>query len=167
VADACITVTLEGYRGLDRCALASCWFAAALKEEIPMSPAVSVAEAIAERSRRFETAYGAADANALVEAYFAGDSHGPMALPPGGSPPVRGRASLKAMFAGMFADAPKIRLETVELVASDTVATEIGRAFLTTRDGVDVIGRYVVCWVLTSDGWRAKVDFFAQDGWAD
>lgn len=130
-----------------------------------MSPAITVAEAIARRSRLFEQAYAAADAEALVEGYFAPDHHIPMASPPGGTVPVRGRHALKQMFAGMFSDMPGIRLETVELVASDAVATEIGRAFLTAKDGTQAIGRYVICWIMTEEGWRAKLDFFAEDGW--
>lgn len=125
------------------------------------------AKAIAERSRFFEAAYRSGDAQALVEGYFADDSHLPLASPPGGQPPVRGRAALIAMFAGMIPDMPGILLETVELIASDAVAMEIGRAHLTDRDGVVHVGRYAVGWVLTAQGWRAKADFFATDGWAD
>lgn len=132
-----------------------------------MSPAATVAQAIAERARFFERAYAAADAASLVDGYFATDDHGPMALPPGATPPVRGRKALKQMFAGMIPEMPVIRLETVELVASDAVASETGRAFLTGKDGSQNIGRFVVCWIMTSEGWRAKTDFFAEDGWPD
>jgi ketosteroid isomerase-like protein len=125
----------------------------------------AIAAAIAQRSRQFEAAYAAADGVALVDGYFAPDADQPAAYPPGGSPPVRGRAALTAMFAGMFAAAPAIRLETVDLIASGTQATEIGRAHLTGADGQAMIGRYVVCWIDTAAGWRARADFFAQDGW--
>lgn len=125
------------------------------------------AAAIARQSRKFEAAYAAADSNALVDGYFAADADNPTAYPPGGTAPVSGRAALKALFAGMFVDVPVIRLELVDLLVSDTLATEIGLAHLTTRDGSKVKGRYVVCWIRTGEGWRAKVDFFAEDGWAD
>jgi len=132
-----------------------------------MSPSTNVATAIEERSRYFEEAYCSGDAERLVDGYFADDEHRPMALPPGGHPPVCGRAALKAMFAGMVAEVPTIRLETVDLTASDVIASEIGRAFLTSHDGTQAVGRYFVCWVNTADGWRAKTDFFASDGWVD
>ena len=132
-----------------------------------MSEAKNVAGAIAERSRQFEQAYGDADPKALVEAYFAGDDHKPLASPPGGAQPVRGREALTAMFAGLFADMPKIELETIEITASETVASEFGRAILTDVLGARHFGRYCVCWVFTEEGWRAKSDVFGADGWRE
>lgn len=132
-----------------------------------ISPCTVVARAVDERSRFFEQAYCGGDAQSLVEGYFASDDHEPMALPPGGHPPVRGREALRALFAGMVVDVPSIRLETLALTASDVLASEVGRAFLTSADGTQTVGRYVVCWVNTDDGWRAKTDFFAEDGWVD
>lgn len=129
-------------------------------------PHADAATAIAERSRHFEAAYAAADADALVDGYFVSDADNPAAYPPG-SAPVMGRAALKGMFAGMFAGAPAIRLELVDLVANGAIAMEIGRARLTTGDGGEAIGRYTVCWINTPEGWRAKADFFAEDGWPD
>ncbi|EJL30766.1 hypothetical protein PMI01_02989 [Caulobacter sp. AP07] len=123
--------------------------------------------AIAARSRLFEQAYGAGDAEKLVSDYFVEDGLEPIACPPGGTPPIGGRGNLVAMFTGMFADAPKIRLETETLRVSPVQAFEVGRAFLTLADGSGAIGRYTVCWVKSGEDWRAAVDFFAQDGWAN
>jgi ketosteroid isomerase-like protein len=123
--------------------------------------------AIAARSRAFEQAYAAGDAAALVAAYFVDDALAPMACPPGGQAPVIGRAALVAMFNDMFAAMPHIRLQTEQLVVDQAQAFELGRAHLTAADGAPATGRYTVCWLKTHDEWRAKVDFFAEDGWAD
>jgi len=128
--------------------------------------AANSAEQIAKRNRMFEEAYNSGDARRLVESYFAPEAQAPFAVPPG-APPVRGRANLTGMFSAMFSDTPKIQLETVEVTASDEVTFELGRAYLSNADGSKVTGRYVVCWVATDDGWRAKTDFFAGDGWDD
>lgn len=123
--------------------------------------------AIAARSRAFEQAYAAGDATALVTTYFVDDALAPMACPPGGQAPVRGRAALIAMFSGMFAAMPKIRLHTDTLVVDQAQAFELGRAHLTSADGTHITGRYTVCWLKSQGEWRAKVDFFAEDGWND
>lgn len=131
-----------------------------------MSTGSDARAAIAERSRMFEDAYRAGDAARLVTSYFVGEADQPTAFPPG-SAPIRGRDGLIAMFSGMIAGVPNIRLETLDVVASDTVAHEVGRAHLTTTEGASNTGRYTVCWINTADGWRAKYDFFAEDGWTD
>ncbi len=124
-------------------------------------------QAIEEKSRLFEKFYAANDAAGLVEAYFVKDEDSPLASPPGGVAPVRGRTALVAMFTGMIPDAPAIRLETLEVNASNDTAFELGRAHLTLPDGTEVKGRYTVCWQQRAGDWRAKIDFFAADGWED
>jgi ketosteroid isomerase-like protein len=126
-----------------------------------------VRRAIEARSRDFEKHYAAADAAALVQNYFVPDAMGPMACPPGGHAPVRGRGALTQMFGGMFAGMPKIRLEPIEVLASGELAYELGRAHLRSAAGDAVMGRYTVAWQKCADGWRARVDFFAADGWSD
>ena len=132
----------------------------------PEHVAAGVRAAIEDRSRQFEAAYRRGDARALVQSYFVEDALGPMASPPGGQPPVRGRAALIEMFTGMFAGIPEVRLQIVELVPQGDGAFELGRAALTAADGTRIHGRYTVCWLRVNDGWRAKIDFFAADGWA-
>lgn len=132
-----------------------------------MSDRSFVEQSIAEKSRIFEEAYNGRDARRLVEEYFAPDEDAPTAYPPGGSRPVTGRAALIELFTVMIPGAPKIRLETLEVVTSGTVAYEVGRAFLTTAEGFEVFGRYTGCWIDSSQGWRVKADFFADDGWRD
>ena len=123
--------------------------------------------AIAERTRLFTEAYRAADPVLLVASYFVEDEDGPVAYPPGGIPPVKGREALIAMFSEQMRDVSDIRLETLEVTASGGVASEVGRAHLTLAEGASATGRYVVCWIATAKGWRAKSDFFAIDGWLD
>lgn len=118
-------------------------------------------------ARVFEDSYNAGDAQGLVDAYFASDDFTPYASPPGGSPPARGRAALVELYAGMMPDIPRIELETIDVVIDGTLAYEVGRSHLTLADGRPSKGRYVVCWLHTPDGWRAKIDFFAADGWVD
>lgn len=131
-----------------------------------MAETDTVRTAVEAQSRYFEECYNAGDAQGLVSGYFVEDADEPMACPPA-STPLRGRAALTAMFSGMFQSAPTIRLETLEVVGSDSVAYELGRAHLGLVDGGTGIGRYTVCWVNRGGEWRAKVDFFTEDGWAD
>jgi ketosteroid isomerase-like protein len=126
----------------------------------------AVKQAIAERSRIFESDFAAGDAVALVEHYFVSDSDAPVASPPGGQPLVKGRAALINMFEAQVRELKSIRLETVDISASASLAYELGRAHLQLRSGQEAKGRYVVLWCKTSAGWRAKTDFFAE-GWQD
>lgn len=125
-----------------------------------------VEAAIADRTRMFVDAYCRGDADLLVASYFVEDMDGPAAYPPG-QRPVEGCAALITMFRDQMLAAPQIRLETLHITASDMVACEVGRAHLTLMDGMAATGRYIVCWIATGDGWRAKTDFFAADGWTD
>ena len=122
-----------------------------------------VLRAVQERSRFFEGRFAAGDARGLVEGYFVAEAEKPVASPPGG-PPVRGHAALIEMFAGQIREVSGIRLETLELDTSGTLAFEFGRAHLQLRSGAEVKGRYAVQWRKGSDGWRVKTDFFAE-GW--
>ena len=130
-------------------------------------PPPALLAAIAARSRAFEAAYAAGDAAALVEHYFVHDDLQPMASPPGGQPPVRGRAALVAMFQGLIEAAPTIRLQAEAVHGDAQLAFELGRAWLGRADGGQALGRYTVCWRRVGPDWRAQVDFFAEDGWAD
>ena len=126
-----------------------------------------VKRSIAERSRFFEARFAASDAVGLVEGYFVPDAANPMASPPGGQQPVKGRAALIDMFAAQLRDASAIRLETLHVDAGGDIAFELGRAHLTLRGGQAVKGRYTVLWKRRDGEWRAHIDFFAADGWLD
>jgi ketosteroid isomerase-like protein len=123
--------------------------------------------AIAARSRDFESRFGAGDAAGLVEGYFVPDVANPMASPPGGQRPLKGRAALVDLFTAQLRDASAIRLETEHLDATGDMAFELGRAHLTLRTGQEVKGRYTVLWKRWDGEWRAVIDFFAADGWQD
>jgi ketosteroid isomerase-like protein len=125
----------------------------------------SVTSAIRGRSRAFEAAFAAGDAEGLVDGYFVSDSEGPVASPPG-TKPVRGRAAIVDMFKRQFVDAAAIRLETLSVDVSGSIAYEFGRAHLDLRSGVELKGRYAVLWRKGVRGWRVKTDFFAE-GWPD
>lgn len=126
-----------------------------------------VSSIIEHKNRLFEKAFAEKDAKALVEGYFADDSLCPLASPPGATPPVRGRANLMRMFSEQFAGANGIRLETVELVAREDMAYEMGRAHLALANGEAATGRYAVLWLKDKQDWRARIDFFSPDGWQD
>jgi ketosteroid isomerase-like protein len=124
-----------------------------------------ILEDIERRSRAFERHFSAREADRLVAGYFVADELEPLASPPGGSPPVAGRAGLTAMFSAQFTMFKAIRLEAVRIEVSATQAFELGRAHLALNESGEALGRYTVLWVKTADGWRAKIDFFAADGW--
>ena len=124
-----------------------------------------VRRAIEQRSRVFEQCYAKHDAACLINGYYVPDAEAPVVSPPGGQPPVRGSAGITAMFEKEFAGVQAIRLETIDVIAEGRMAYEIGRAHLTLRSGESAVARYAVLWVKGADGWRAKVDFIAADGW--
>lgn len=132
-----------------------------------MTDHLDIRASIARMSRVFEDKYNAGNAQGLVDAYFVDDTSAPYASPPGGRAPVSGRSALVEMYLGMMPDIPRIELETIDVVAGGDLAYEVGRAHLTLADGQSVMGRYAICWLHTSDGWRAKIDFFAADGWTN
>jgi ketosteroid isomerase-like protein len=121
--------------------------------------------ALDERNRTFEAHFAAKDARGLVESYFVADDVGPVASPPGAKP-SKGRAALIEMFSGQVRDVKSIRLETLDLEVSGDLGYEFGRGSLSLKAGPVVQGRYLVIWKRTREGWRAKLDFFAE-GWSD
>jgi ketosteroid isomerase-like protein len=135
-----------------------------------MSSSVNLGEAgrqIDLRSREFERNFAARDVEALVNGYFAADEETPTACPPGRQRPVSGRAALKELFAAQFEAIRAIQLETLSIVTSGVIAFELGRAHLKLVSGESAVGRYVVLWKERHGEWRAKIDFFAEDGWID
>lgn len=122
--------------------------------------------AINGRNREFESRFLARDAQGLVAAYFVEDSDGPNASPPGGVAPVRGHAALVEMFTAQFALIRAVHLETLRVEVCAELAFELGRARLSLTSGQQAWGRYCVLWRKARGEWRAKIDFFAQDGWS-
>jgi hypothetical protein len=125
----------------------------------------AVESAIDQRERALEACFAKHDAACLVNGFYVSDAQQPVASPPGGQPPVRGRAGLIKMFEGAMRDAQAVRLEHVQIIVEGKMASELGLSYVTLKSGKTVTGRFSVLWIHEPDGWRAKLDFFADDGW--
>lgn len=126
-----------------------------------------VERAIDARERAFEACFAKRDAACIVNGFYVSDANMPIASPSGGHPPVRGRAALIKMFEQSFHDVRSIRLERLQVIRSCDLADELGRSHVTLQSGQTVTGRFSVLWLHERDGWRVKLDFFADDGWSD
>jgi hypothetical protein len=125
----------------------------------------TVTAAIDARERAVEACFTKRDAECLVNGFYVSDANVPIASPPGGQPPVRGRAALIKMFEHVMQEARSVHLEHTEIFVHGKVATELGRSQVILASGKTVAGRFSVLWMREKDGWRAKLDFFADDGW--
>jgi ketosteroid isomerase-like protein len=124
-----------------------------------------VEASIDKRERSLEACFAKHDATCLVNGYYVSDAQEPIASPPGGQPPVRGRAALIKMFEGMMQDAQAVKLEHVLIIVDGNLASELGLSHVTLKSGKTVTGRFSVLWLHENGGWRAKLDFFSDDGW--
>lgn len=84
-----------------------------------------------------------------------------------GRPPARGKKEILADFLRVGEGPRSMKIRTIEVTVSRDMACEIGRVFLSGPDGAERIGRFTVLWLKTTQGWRAKMAFFASDGWKD
>lgn len=125
-----------------------------------------VVAAIAERNRQFEQNFAARETGKLIDDYFVPDRLKPVGMGPGKAP-VRGKKEILADFLRVGEGPRSMKIRTIEVTVSRDMASEIGRVFLTGPDGTERIGRYTVLWLKTTQGWRAKMDFFASDAWSD
>jgi ketosteroid isomerase-like protein len=125
-----------------------------------------VRAAINARNRLFEQNIVSGDADKLIDDYFVPDEWMPIGLAPH-RPPVRGRDAIKADFARMGEGLSGLKIESLEVEVSQDMASEIGRVYLTDKQGATRVGRYTVLWLKTDKGWLAKMDFFAPDAWTD
>jgi ketosteroid isomerase-like protein len=123
--------------------------------------------AIEARARAFERQFAAGDIERLVDDYFADDPWQPLMSGPGGVPPFRGRVALMEQFRAIRTGSVALRIQPAEIFVGRDLAQELGRVTITGLDGVARTGRYTVLWVSTQKGWKARVDFFAPDGWPD
>lgn len=114
---------------------------------------------IRERYNRFEEHFANGDAAAIVSSYYVDK---PLLSAPD-TALIRDRAGIEALFAEIMKVASAVRFETIEFQQSGDLGYEIGRAFLTMRDGSgpQTECRTMVVWRRTPDGWRAEADFFA------
>ena len=134
----------------------------------PVSEAyhAEVVAAIAERNQQFERNFAARETEKLIDDYFVPDNLSPIGMGPGKAP-ARGKKEILADFLRVGQGPRSIKIRTIEVTVSRNMASEIGRVFLTGPDGAERIGRYTVLWLNTTQGWRAKLDFFASDAWAE
>jgi ketosteroid isomerase-like protein len=142
--------------------LATCSVAAARPEH-----ATDVEAAIDARERAFEACFAQHDAACVVNGFYVSDANKPIASPSGGHPPVRGRVELIKMFEGAFHDVRAIKLQRVEVIRRGDLADELGVSTVTLQSGQTTTGRFSVLWLREADGWRVKLDFFADDGWKE
>ena len=87
------------------------------------------------------------------------------AFPPG-SPMVRGRDAIGAMWKGMAEKVTDPRLTTLDVKPLGTAAArEIGTFSLKTKDAVpqEVVGKYVVVWEKVGNDWQLAADVW-NDG---
>lgn len=122
--------------------------------------------AIEARARTFERQFAAGDIERLVDDYFAEDRWQPLLSGPGGVPPFRGRTALVEQFRAIRKNSVALTIRPLEIFVGRDLAQELGRVTITGADGVARTGRYTVLWVSTEKGWKARVDFFAPDGWS-
>ena len=127
--------------------------------------ASAVRAAIEARDRAFEACFAKRDAECVVTEFYVSDALNPVSSGPGNQPPVRGRTALIKSFEEAFKVVKMVELEPIDIVVRGDMADELGRSHVSLQSGVTSIGRYSVVWLRDADGWRAKVDFFADDGW--
>ena len=86
------------------------------------------------------------------------------AFPPG-SPMVRGRDAIGAMWKGMAEKVTDPRLTTLDVKPLGTAAArEIGTFSLKTKDAVpqEVVGKYVVVWEKVGNDWQLAADIWNE-----
>jgi ketosteroid isomerase-like protein len=133
----------------------------------PPEHATDVEAAIDARERAFEACVAKHDAACVVNGFYVSDANEPIASPSGGHPPVRGRAELIKMFEASFKELRAIKLKRVQVIRRGDLAAELGLSTVTLQSGQTVNGRFSVLWLREADGWRVKLDFFADDGWKE
>ena len=139
---------------------------ARLVEPVSEAYHAEVVAAIAERNQQFERNFAARETEKLIDDYFVPDNLNPIGMGPGKAP-ARGKKEILADFLRVGQGPRSIKIRTIEVTVSRNMASEIGRVFLTGPDGAERIGRYTVLWLNTTQGWRAKLDFFASDAWTE
>lgn len=116
---------------------------------------------IEQANERFEEAFGRQDAAAMAALYTASGQ-----LLPVGSGVIEGKEAIERFWQGVFdTGLTRADLETVEVFAGpdgDT-ATEVGRYRLAAGGQEADVGKYVVVWVRTPEGWKLHRDIWTTD----
>ena len=125
--------------------------------ETPVQQPRDVGGEVGAANEQFAAAFGAADAETLA-GYYMTDGQ---LLPPG-SDFVTGRAAIQTFWQGvMDAGVASASLTTVEALAVDSLAFEVGQYALADADGNPIDeGKYIVIWRLTADGWKLHRDIW-------
>jgi uncharacterized protein (TIGR02246 family) len=123
----------------------------------PQEQPRDVSSEVAVANEQFAAAFGAADAVALAGLY----TEDAQLLPPNGDF-VNGRGTIQTFWQGvMDAGVASASLTTVEALAVDSLAFEVGQYALADADGNPIDeGKYIVIWKLTADGWRLHRDIW-------
>lgn len=125
--------------------------------ETPVQQPRDVSGEIGAANEQFGAAFGAADAEVLA-GFYTTDAQ---LLPPN-SDFVTGRGAIQTFWQGvMDAGVASASLTTVEALAVDSLAFEIGQYALADADGNPIDeGKYIVIWRLTADGWKLHRDIW-------
>lgn len=116
---------------------------------------------IEQANKRFGEAFGRKDASAIATLYTASGQ-----LLPAGGGPVGGTKAIEQFWQGAFdSGLTRADLETVEVFAGadSETATEVGRYRLFIGDREADVGKYVVLWLNTPEGWKLHRDIWTSD----
>ncbi|WP_373493503.1 tetratricopeptide repeat protein [Aquiflexum sp.] len=116
---------------------------------------------IEQANEHFEENFGRQDALAIAALYTASGQ-----LLPAGRGPVAGTKAIEQFWQGVFdSGLTRANLETVEIFtgADGETATEVGRYRLFAGDREADVGKYVVLWLHTPQGWKLHRDIWTSD----
>jgi ketosteroid isomerase-like protein len=138
-------------------ALIAVFVSACATPEPPVQQPRDVSSEVGAANEQFAGAFGAADAEALAGLYT---TDGQL-LPPN-SDFVTGLSDIQTFWQGvMDAGVASASLTTLEAIAVDSLAFEVGQYALADADGNPIDeGKYIVIWRLTADGWKLYRDIW-------
>jgi len=116
---------------------------------------------IEQANERFKDCFGRQNAEAMAALYTASGQ-----LLPTGSGPIEGTQAIERFWQGIFdSGLTRADLETVDVFAGadGETATEVGRYRLAAGEQEADVGKYVVVWVRTPDGWKMHRDIRTTD----
>ena|SRR5262249_46777676 len=126
-----------------------------------ISPAFAQKAKIEAANAKWVELFNKADFNGIAQLYTVDAT----AFPPG-SPIVRGRAAIGAMWKGMAEQVSNPKLTTVEVKRlSPSIVREIGTFSLMTKGPTpkEVSGKYLVVWERVQGDWKLAADIW-NDG---
>jgi len=119
--------------------------------------ATNARAAIDAANHQFMDAFARGDAAAIATLYT---EEGQLLSP--GNQPIQGRTAIEKYWRGVLALPVKgFQLTTVELIAHDDDASEVGRYAIIGNDGRELdSGKYVVLWKRSAAGWKLYRDIW-------